>query len=121
MSDYKLGVMELRFADLIWTHAPIASGDLVKLCSQELEWKKSTTYTMLKRLCDRGIFQNVDHQISPILSRQAFQALQSEEFIEETFDGSLPQFLTAFASRRRLTEEEIAELQALIAQNGGKA
>ena len=115
--DYKLGAMETRFADLIWASEPITSGELVKLCEKELEWKKSTTYTMLRRLCQRNIFQNKDGMVTAILSKQEFQALQSEMFIEETFSGSLPQFLTAFARRKKLTDEEIKELQNLINQN----
>ncbi len=115
--DYKLGIMETRFAELIWNREPITSGELVKLCERELEWKKSTTYTMLRRLCQRNIFQNKDGMVTAILSKQEFQALQSEMFIEETFSGSLPQFLTAFAGRKKLTDTEINELQRLIDQN----
>ena len=117
MVDYKLGIMETRFAELIWNREPITSGELVKLCERELEWKKSTTYTMLRRLCQRNIFQNKDGMVTAILSKQEFQALQSEMFIEETFSGSLPQFLTAFAGRKKLTDPEINELQRLIDQN----
>ena len=115
--DYKLGIMETRFAELIWNREPITSGELVKLCERELEWKKSTTYTMLRRLCQRNIFQNKDGMVTAILSKQEFQALQSEMFIEETFSGSLPQFLTAFAGRKKLTDTELNELQRLIDQN----
>ena len=114
MENYKLGAMETRFAELIWAHAPISSGELVKICQKELEWKKSTTYTMLRRLCQRGIFQNQSGLVSPILSREEFQALQSEKFIEDTFQGSLPAFLAAFARRKKLTDQEIQELEALI-------
>lgn len=117
MVDYKLGIMETRFAELIWNREPITSGELVKLCERELEWKKSTTYTMLRRLCQRNIFQNKDGMVTAILSKQEFQALQSEMFIEETFSGSLPQFLAAFAGRKKLTDTEINELQRLIDQN----
>lgn len=117
MVDYKLGIMETRFAELIWNREPITSGELVKLCERELEWKKSTTYTMLRRLCQRNIFQNKDGMVTAILSKQEFQALQSEMFIEETFSGSLPRFLTAFAGRKKLTDTEINELQRLIDQN----
>lgn len=116
--DWKLGKMEARFAELIWAHAPISSGDLVKLCGQELEWKKSTTYTILRRLCQRGIFQNEDGTVSPLLSREEVRLRQSEEFLEETFQGSLPRFLAAFASRKPLTDEEIRELEALIRRSG---
>lgn len=114
MLDYKLGAMETRFAELIWDNEPISSGDLVKLCEKELSWKKSTTYTMLRRLCERGIFQNADSVITSLISRQDFAALQSEKFVEETFDGSLPRFLAAFTRRKKLSQKEIDELQKLI-------
>ena len=117
MSDYKLGAMELRFADLIWANEPISSGELVKLCARELGWKKSTTYTMLKRLCNRGIFQNTHSVVTALLSKQELLALQSEAFVAETFDGSLPRFLAAFTSRAKLSDQEIDQLQALIDQN----
>ena len=113
MSDYKLGAMELRFADLIWHNEPISSGELVKLCAEELEWKKSTTYTMLKR----GIFHNNHSVLSSLLSKDAFLALQSEAFVAETFDGSLPRFLAAFTSRTKLSDQEIDQLHQLIDQN----
>ncbi|MGE4485914.1 MAG: BlaI/MecI/CopY family transcriptional regulator [Oscillospiraceae bacterium] len=117
MVDYKLGAMETRFAELMWDSEPISSGDLVKLCEKELGWKKSTTYTMLRRLCQRRIFQNKNGIVSSILSRPKFHALQSEKFIEETFNGSLPKFLAAFTMRNKLSESEIDELQRLIEQH----
>jgi predicted transcriptional regulator len=100
MEEYKLGVMETKFAELIWDNEPISSGELVKLCEKELTWKKSTTYTMLRRLCDRGIFRNKAGVVSSRMTRQEFAALQSERFVAETFDGSLPRFLAAFTMRR---------------------
>ncbi len=112
--DWKLGKMEARFAELIWRNAPISSGELVKLCQRELEWKKSTTYTMLRRLCQRGIFENREGTVVSLLTREEVLAQQSESFLEETFQGSLPQFLAAFTAREPLTEEEIRELEALI-------
>ena len=114
MNDTKLGVIETRFAQLIWEHQPISSGDLVKLCASELTWKKSTTYTVLKKLCDRGLFKNEGGTVTALISREEYMAMQSEQFVEETFDGSLPTFLTAFTSRKKLSEEDIRELQALI-------
>lgn len=120
MEDYKLGVMETRFAELIWDNEPISSGGLVKLCEKELAWKKSTTYTMLRRLCERGIFQNKDGMVSSLMNKQEFHALQSEKFVEETFAGSLPQFLTAFTLRKKLSEKEINELQKLIDEKRGE-
>jgi len=109
--------METRFAELMWDNEPIASGDLVKLCEKELSWKKSTTYTMLRRLCERKIFQNKNGVVSSVISKQGLRALQGEQFIKETFDGSLPHFLAAFATRRKLSENEIDELQRLINQH----
>lgn len=106
--------MENRFADLIWAHEPITSGELVKLCEQELHWKKFTTYTVLRRLCERGIFRNDNGTVTSLLSKEQFSAMQSEQFVEETFEGSLPRFLAAFSTRRKLSDEEIDALQALI-------
>lgn len=119
MEAYKLGVMETKFAELIWNNEPILSGDLVKLCEKELNWKKSTTYTMLRRLCERGIFQNNNGMVSSLMSKSEFHALQSEKFIEEIFDGSLPEFLAAFSKRKKISEKEIDELQELINQFKG--
>ena len=119
MTEYKLGIIETKFAALIWEHAPIPSGELVKLCAQELDWKKSTTYTMLRRLCERGFFQNIDGVVSASLTQAEFQALQSEQFINETFNGSLPQFLTAFTARTQLTSSEIDALQKIINRHKG--
>ncbi len=112
--DMKLGVVESRFADIIWRQEPLSSGELVKLCGEELGWKKSTTYTVLKKLCEKGIFQNQDGQVTSLMSRQEFQAARSRKFVEETFDGSLPAFIAAFASRKRLSREEIREIRSMI-------
>lgn len=117
--EYRLGAMETKFADLIWDNEPLASGELVKLCEKELEWKKSTTYTILRRLCERGIFQNMDGAVTSLISKQEFFALQSEQFVEDTFDGSLPQFLTAFTTRKKLSEKDIDELQRFIDKHRG--
>lgn len=114
MTDTNLGRIEARFAELIWENEPITSGNLVKLCEKELGWKKSTTYTVLRKLCDRGIFQNLGGTVSSVMSRQEWDALQSEKFIEETFDGSLPRFLAAFSLRKELSPEEIREIQRFI-------
>lgn len=114
MEYRKLGVIETRFAELIWRNAPISSGELVKLCQQELEWKKSTTYTVLKKLCEQGLFQNEGGMVSTIVSREEFYAVESEKFVEETFQGSLPAFLAAFTARKTLSEKEIAEIRHMI-------
>ena len=99
---------------------PISSGELVKLCEKELTWKKSTTYTMLRRLCERRIFQNKNGAVSSLMSKQEFNALQSEKFVEETFAGSLPQFIAAFTLRKKLSEKEINELHRLIDEKRGE-
>lgn len=119
MNDTKLGAIETRFAELIWRNEPLSSGELVKLCQQELSWKKSTTYTVLKKLCDRGLFRNEGGTVTASLSRDEFFARQSEAFVAETFQGSLPAFLTAFTRRKKLSEEEIQQLQQLIDRNRG--
>lgn len=112
--DLKLGVVEKQFADIIWANEPLSSGELVKLCKEELDWKKSTTYTVLKKLCNRGIFQNQDGTVSSLISEQEYYALQSNQFVSETFQGSLPAFIAAFASNKQLSKEEIREIRSLI-------
>ncbi len=116
MEEGKLGVVEARFADLIWKNAPVTSGELVKLCAAELKWKKSTTYTVLKKLCDRGLFVNEGGTVRPLLSKAEFQATQSERFVQDTFSGSLPAFIAAFTSRRSLSKEDAARIRAMIEQ-----
>ena len=113
MADLRLGPVESRFAELIWDGEPISSTELVHLAERELEWKKSTTYTVLKRLCEKGIFQNEGGVVTSRLSREEYAARQSEQFVEEHFQGSLP----AFTRRKKLTEEEIDQLQRLIERN----
>ncbi len=114
MEEMKLGVVEAKFADIIWQNEPLSSGELVKLCAAELDWKKSTTYTVLKKLCERGIFKNENGEVSSLISRQDFYAMQSEKFVEETFDGSLPAFLAAFTKRKSLSAEEIDQIRRMI-------
>ncbi len=118
----RLGRIERQFAGLIWKNAPLSSGELVKLSEAELSWKKSTTYTVLRKLCQKGLFENEDGMVRVLISEEEYQSLQSSAFVEETFHGSLPQFLTAFTRGKKLSKEEIAELEALIAQsrNGGE-
>ena len=119
MDDFRLGVVETRFAELIWAHEPLSSGELVKLCARELEWKKSTTYTVLKKLCDRGLFQNQDGIVTSIVSRQEFQSRQSRRFVEDTFSGSLPAFIAAFADGGNLTDRDISEIRKMVDAYGG--
>ncbi len=114
MKFYKLGEMEQRFADLIWEQAPISSGELTKLCEKAFGWKRTTTYTMLKRLCVRGLFVNDGGVVRVITEKEDFQAAQGEQFLEENFEGSLPRFLAAFSRRKKLSGREIEEIRRLI-------
>ena len=114
MEPYKLGEMEQKFADLIWEKEPVSSGELTRLCEKAFSWKRSTTYTMLKRLCLRGIFSNEQGVVRAQMTKEEFLAAQGEQFLDEHFDGSLPKFLAAFAHRKRLSEKEVAELKKLI-------
>lgn len=114
MDDMKLGLVESKFADIIWRSEPLHSRELVKLCEAELNWKKPTTYTVLRRLCERGIFQNEGGMVSSVIGREEFYAMQSERFVEENFSGNLPSFLAAFTRRRSLSAAEIAEIRRMI-------
>ena len=114
MSELRMGTSEARFADIIWTNEPITSGDLAKLGFEEFEWKKTTCYTVLKRLCERGIFQNQKGIVTSLISREEYYARHSEQYVEETFGGSLPAFLAAFGSRKKLSDKEVNELQKII-------
>ena len=119
MINMTLGAVESRFANLIWDNAPVTSGQLVKLAEQELSWKKSTTYTVLRRLCERGLFRNVNGVVTPVMTREDYYAIQSEQFVEQQFRGSLPGFLTAFTQRKKLSEQELDALQQLIDSHRG--
>ncbi|MBQ4628008.1 MAG: BlaI/MecI/CopY family transcriptional regulator [Clostridia bacterium] len=109
-----LGQIESRFADIIWSNEPITTSELVKLAQKQLTWKRTTTYTILKRLCEKGLFVNTDGMVTSLISKEDFYAKQSEKFVNETFDGSLPAFIAAFSKRKKLSEEEINKLQELI-------
>ena len=114
MSDYQMGAVESKFADIIWENEPISSTELSKRSEEILKWKKSTTYTVLKRLCDKGIFQNNKGTVTSLISKQEFYSLQSEKFVEETFEGSLPAFLAAFSKRKKLSADEVSEIRKMI-------
>lgn len=119
MPEYRLGEMEMRFADIIWEKEPLASGELVRLCEKELTWKKSTTYTILHRLCERGLFRNEGGVVTSLVSKEDFFAGQSEKYVKETF-GSLPKFLAAFTRTKKLSDKEIEEIQRIIEENREK-
>ncbi len=114
MNEIQLGVIESKFADIIWENEPLSSSALVKLCEERLTWKKSTTFTVLRRLCEKGLFKNEKGVVSSLISKQDFCSMQSERFVEETFDGSLPAFIAAFTARKKLSKEEILLLKNMI-------
>jgi len=112
--EYRLGVIESKFADIIWNNEPLGSGELVKLAQNELEWKKSTTYTVLRKLCSRGIFKNENGTVTSRISKEEFYAKQSKQYVEEEFGGSLPAFLAAFTSGKKLSKKEADEIRKMI-------
>ena len=120
MVNYELGVVQERFADLVWAHEPIASGELVKICERELNWKKPTTYTVLRKLCEKGLFVNDNGTVRVLLDRDEFLVRRGEQFVSENYDGSLPAFIAAFTKRRKLSEEEALEIQRLIDESRRK-
>ena len=114
MIDMELGVVQERFADLVWANEPVASGELVKICEKELEWKKSTTYTVLRKLCGKGLFQNEDGIVTSLISKEEFYSAKSKQIVEDSYSGSLPAFVAAFISNKKLTAKEADEIQKMI-------
>ena len=114
MTDMELGVVQERFADLVWANEPVASGELVKICEKELEWKKSTTYTVLRKLCEKGLFKNEDGTVTSLISKDEFYSAKSKQIVEDSYSGSLPAFIAAFISNKKLTPKEVDEIQQMI-------
>lgn len=114
MTELQMGPIESRFADIIWDNEPISSSELAKKSEAELTWKKTTSYTVLKRLCDKGIFVNNRGTVTSLISREQFYSMQSAQYVEEAFDGSLPAFIAAFTKQKKLSSKEIAEIQKMI-------
>ena len=117
MENLKLCESDYRFMTVIWDNEPVASGQLVELCRQQLGWKKATTYTTLKKLSEKGFAKNVDTIVTSLVPREDVQAYASEHFVEHTFRGSLPQFLVSFLGGKTISEEEAKELKRLIDQH----
>jgi len=114
MTEIKLGMVEARFADIVWQHAPLSTKELVTRCEEELNWKRTTTYTVLKKLCERGIFEMENSLVTVLIGKDEFYAIQSEKFVEETFSGSLPAFIAAFGSRKKPSEKELQEIRRIL-------
>ena len=114
MNEIRLGAVESRFADIIWENEPLSSGELVRLCEKELTWKKSTTYTVLKKLCEKGIFQNEKGTVTSLISKAELDSHQSERFVEDNFGGSLPAFIAAFTKRKSLSKKDMDEIKKML-------
>ncbi len=114
MKDIELGLIQERFADIVWKHEPVGSGELVKICEKELNWKKPTTYTVLRKLCEKGLLQNVDGTVSSLVSRKEFYSAKSKQIVEDSYAGSLPAFIAAFTSGQKLPKKEIKEIKKII-------
>lgn len=121
MKDIELGAVQERFADIVWANEPLGSGELVKLCEKELGWKKPTTYTVLRKLCEKGLLKNEEGVVTSLMSREEFYSAKSEQIIEDSYEGSLPAFIAAFTSRKKLSNAEVDEIQKMIDEfRGGK-
>ena len=105
---------EYRFCLILWEHEPVTSVELVKLCQQQLGWKRTTTYTVIKRLTDRGVIRNDNGVITSLVSKEEAQAYEIDELVEKKFEGSLPAFVAAFTKRQSLSEKELDEMQRMI-------
>lgn len=114
MEEIRLGAIESRFADIIWENEPLSSGELVKICEKELTWKKSTTYTVLKKLCERGIFRNENGTVTSLVSKEELNFRQSEKFVEDNFKGSLPAFVAAFTKRKAISKKDMEEIRKML-------
>lgn len=112
--DMEIGEVQERFANLVWDNEPIPSGQLVKLCEQVFQWKKPTTYTVLRKLCEKGLFRNEDGLVSAVLTREQFASRRSEQFVDNAFHGSLPAFVAAFTAQKGLSAQEAEEIQQMI-------
>lgn len=114
MEEIKLGMVEARFADIVWQNEPLTTRELITICEAELNWKRTTTYTVLKKLCEKGIFKTENKIVTALIRKDEFYAIQSEKFVEDTFEGSLPAFIAAFASRKKLSAKELTEIRRMI-------
>ena len=114
MDTPKLFESEYRFCLILWEHEPVKSSELVKLCREQLGWKPTTTYTVLRRLSDRGVLKNENTVVTSLVSKDEVQAAEIDELVEKKFEGSVPAFFAAFTKRRKISQEEIDEVQKMI-------
>ena len=122
METPKIFEKEYKFCLILWDHEPIRSGDLARLCEEQLGWKPTTTYTVIKRLSERGVLKNENMTVTSLISKDEVQAAEIDGFVEEKFDGSLPAFFAAFTKRQKISEKDLDEIQAMIdkARKGGE-
>ncbi len=118
MNELKLGAVDARFAQIVWDHAPMTTGELIRQCAQELQWKRTTTYTVLRKFCDNGIFRCENGRVSVLIGRDELRGMQSARFVDEVFGGSLPTFIAAFANTKKLTQEEVQRIREMIDKAG---
>lgn len=111
---YSMTEAERKFADVIWENEPVGSGELVRLCDERFGWKKSTTYTFLKKLCEQGLFENRDSRVSAKIDRESYDQHRGERFVQETYGGSLPKMIAAFISRKKLSRQQVDEIKQMI-------
>lgn len=114
MEQVKLGLVEAQFADIVWKNAPLTTKELVRLCEKELNWARTTTYTVLKKLCVRGIFAMNDSLVTVLITKDEFQTLRSQQFVGAHFQGSLPAFIAAFTAKKPPSEKELAQIKEII-------
>lgn len=120
MKEIELGEVQAAFADIIWENEPIASGELVRICEKRFNWKKPTTYTVLRKLCEKGLFKNENGIVTSVISKEEFNVSKSEKLVEEVYDGSLPAFIAAFMSHKKISNDEIDRIQEMIDKYRGK-
>jgi predicted transcriptional regulator len=120
MQEIQLGVIEARYADMIWERVPVTSSELVKLTAVEFNWKRTTAHNVLRRLCDKGLFRNDNGIVTAVISRDEFYSMQSRKYVENSFEGSLPAFIAAFTKGKPLTEEEAEEIHRMIDKAKGE-
>ena len=120
MPEMQMGAVEARFADIVWEHAPLTTRQLVNICAEELNWARTTTYTVLTKFCNRGIFHMNKRQVTVLIPKEKFRTMQTEQFVQENFQGSLPAFVAAFTSERSINKEEYEYLKSLVDSYGEK-
>jgi predicted transcriptional regulator len=112
--EIQLGVIEARYADMIWENEPVTSSELVKMTAVEFNWKRTTAHNVLRRLIDKGLFQNNNGLVTSVISREEFYSKQSKQYVEDTFAGSLPAFIAAFTQNSKLTQQEAEAIRRMI-------